>query len=192
MGVTQENKIIAKTVLAAFGGKPKVTKYWDDIKRSNIDILTVVDQPEEGITSYATLGLSDYSIGYEVSDMPLRIEILAAIETESDIFANVLSTCAFNIINSQFSCSPGDIFRDVISMYDEKTEMKHIMFVPPFLWEDNLELLEFGNKKVTWLMALPISEGEFEYARKHGSESLQDLLESEQIDVFDIKRSSIV
>lgn len=35
--------------------------------------------------------------------------------------------------------------------------MKHVMFVPPFLWEEDLELLEFSNKNVTWLMALLIS-----------------------------------
>lgn len=70
--------------------------------------------------------------------------------------------------------------------------MKHIMFVPPFLWEEDLELLEFNNKSVTWLMALPISEGELQVAEKHGPDYLQDLLESKQTDIFDIKRESVV
>ncbi|MED4865229.1 suppressor of fused domain protein, partial [Bacillus subtilis] len=121
MGVTQENKVIARTVLGAFGGKPKVTKYWDDNKSSSIDILSVSDQPQEGIMSYSTLGLSDHSINYEVNGTPLRVEIVAAMESASDIYANVLSTCAFNIINSNFSCAPGVIFKDVISMYDQET-----------------------------------------------------------------------
>ncbi|EHA31219.1 hypothetical protein BSSC8_16620 [Bacillus subtilis subsp. subtilis str. SC-8] len=41
-------------------------------------------------------------------------------------------------------------------------------------------------------MALPISEGELQVAEKHGSDYLQDLLESKQIDIFDIKRESVV
>ncbi|ASC81594.1 type VII secretion system immunity protein YqcF [Bacillus subtilis] len=192
MGVTQENKVIARTVLGAFGGKPKVTKYWDDNENSNIDILSVSDQPQEGITSYATLGLSDHSINYEVNGTPLRIEIVAAMESASDIYANVLSTCAFNIINSNFTCAPGVIFKNVISMYDQETDMRHVMFVSPFLWEEDLELLEFSNKSVTWLMAIPISEGELQVTEKHGSDYLQDLLESKQIDIFDIKRESVV
>lgn len=77
-------------------------------------------------------------------------------------------------------------------MYDQETDMKHIMFVPPFLWEEDLELLEFNNKSVTWLMALPISEGELQVAEKHGPDYLQDLLESKQTDIFDIKRESVV
>lgn len=34
MGILSENKIIAKSALQAFGGKPKpsVSKYWDDKK----------------------------------------------------------------------------------------------------------------------------------------------------------------
>ena len=55
MGVTQENKVIARTVLGAFGGKPKITKYQDNNKNSSIDILSVSDQPQEDITSYSTL-----------------------------------------------------------------------------------------------------------------------------------------
>ncbi|CAM3824521.1 hypothetical protein BS11774_19140 [Bacillus subtilis] len=192
MGVTQENKVIARTVLGAFGGKPKVTKYWDDNENSNIDILSVSDQPQEGITSYATLGLSDHSINYEVNGTPLRIEIVAAMESASDIYANVLSTCAFNIINSNFTCAPGVIFKNVISMYDQETDMRHVMFVSPFLWEEDLELLEFSNKSVTWLMAIPISEGDLQVTEKHGPDYLQDLLESKQIDIFDIKRESVV
>ena len=34
--------------------------------------------------------------------------------------------------------------------------MKHVLFVPPFLW--NLETLSFAIKKVAWLLAVPISD----------------------------------
>ncbi|MBG9917225.1 suppressor of fused domain protein [Bacillus sonorensis] len=192
MGVSTENKVIAKTLLKAFGGKPKVTKYWADHHHSSIDILSVDDRPEEGIISFATLGLSDYSIDYEVNGKPLRIEILGAIDSSSEIFANVLSTCAFNVINSNFSCALGAIFRDVIKMYDSNTEMEHVLFVSPFLWEDDLESLEFANKNVTWLLAVPISEEEYLFARENGSEMLEELLEKQQIDIFDIKRKSVI
>ncbi|KMM62613.1 hypothetical protein ACH95_05370 [Bacillus glycinifermentans] len=192
MSVSAENKVIAKTVLKALGGTPKVTKYWDDNHHNSVDILSVDDRPEEGITSFATLGLSDYSIDYEVNGKPLCIEILGAIDSSSEIFANVLSTCAFNVINSNFTCAPGAIFRDVIKMYDQNTEMEHVLFVPPFLWEDGLESLEFSSKNATWLLAIPISEEEYLFARENGSEKLEELLEEQQIDIFDIKRKSVI
>ena len=36
MSVTEEGKTIARTALAAFGGKPSVAKYWDNEKNNSI------------------------------------------------------------------------------------------------------------------------------------------------------------
>lgn len=66
MSISIENKIISKSALNAFGGKPNVIKYWDENNVSNIDVLSTVNRPYEGITSYATIGLSDHSINYTV------------------------------------------------------------------------------------------------------------------------------
>lgn len=54
MPISHENKMIAKTALQAFGGKPNVSKYWDDKNDSHIDLLSTINQPYEGITSYLT------------------------------------------------------------------------------------------------------------------------------------------
>lgn len=62
MGISNENKVIAKFALQAFGGKPNVSKYWDDENVSSVDLLTAV-RPDEDIVSYSTIGLSDHSIG---------------------------------------------------------------------------------------------------------------------------------
>jgi len=61
--------------------------------------------------------------------------------------------------------------------------MEHVLFTSPFLWED-LKTLDFPNKKVTWLLALPISEEEFLFAEKEGTEALEDLLEKKDIVIF--------
>ncbi|WOO35859.1 hypothetical protein R2R35_18965 [Anaerocolumna sp. AGMB13020] len=46
MGISNENKVIAKSALQAFGGKPNVSKYWDDANVSSVDLLTAV-RPDE-------------------------------------------------------------------------------------------------------------------------------------------------
>lgn len=68
--------------------------------------------------------------------------------------------------------------------------MKHIMFVSPFLW--HIDDLQFDDRIVTWLMALPISEKEFEYLRNNGSEALEQLFEEQQIDFYDLNRPDIL
>lgn len=191
MNISNESKIIAKSALQAFGGKPQISKYWDESSVSNIDILSTAARPYEGITSYSTIGLSDYSIEYTVDGAPLRIEIVGASASEYEHFPNVLATCAFCIINSSFLVSPGKVFRDMIKMYYPNSKMKHVLFVSPFLWED-LKTLDFPNKKIAWLLAIPISENEYIFAQEKGVDSLEELFEEKEIDIFDLERKSIL
>ncbi|SES45110.1 suppressor of fused domain protein [Psychrobacillus sp. OK032] len=189
MTITSENKIIARTALETFGGKPSVSKHWDNDSVSNVDILATIDRPYDGVTSYSTIGLSDYSIGYSVDEKPLRIEIVGAGATIFEFFPNIISTCAFNIINTKLPISHGGIFKDVVKMYYTDSDMEHVLFTSPFLWE-KLQSIDFPDKKVTWLLAVPISTKEYLYAEKEGTEALEDLFEKKQIDIFDLRRKS--
>ena len=191
MSVSNENKIIAKAAFDAFGGKPSVTKYWDDKNESSIDILSCGDRPYNGVTSYSTIGLSSYSIGYTTDSTPLRVEIVGACASGYDCFRNILASCAFNIINTKFKCYPGAIFENVVEFYMHDSLMRHILFVSPFLWEDRLKTLNFEDKKVAWLLAVPISEEEFKYAKDKGTDALEELFEEEQIDIFNLNRKSV-
>mgnify|MGYP001179501563 CR=1 FL=1 len=191
MTVTKANKIIARTALEAFGGNPSVSKYWDENNVSNVDILSTIDRPYEGVTSHSTIGLSDYSIGYSVDEKPLRVEIVGAIATMFDLFPNILSTCAFNMINTKLSITHGEIFKGVIKMYYPDSEMEHVLFTSPFLW-GKLNSLDLIDKKVTWLLAVPISTKELLYAEKEGTEALEDLFEEKDIDIFNISRKSVI
>ena len=191
MTVTKENKIIARTALESFGGKPSVSKYWDENKVSSVDILSTIDRPYEGVTSYSTIGLSDYSIGYSVDEKPLRIEIVGASATLFEFFPNIVSTCAFNIINTKLPIAHGEIFKGVVRMYYPNSEMEHVLFTSPFLWE-KLNSIDFLDKKVTWLLAVPISKKELLFAEEEGTEALVDLFEKKDIDIFDIRRNSVL
>lgn len=191
MSISTDHKIIAKAAHHAFGGKPGVSRYWDENSVSNIGMLTTVNRPFDGVSSYSTIGLSDHSIGLTVDETPLRIEIVGASATDYEQFPNILASCAFGLINSKLSVSHGGVFRNIIQMYYPNIEMRHVLFVSPFLWED-LKTLEFPNKKVAWLLAVPISENEYLFAQEKGTDSLEELFEQEEIDIFDLERGSIV
>ena len=191
MTVSEENKTIARFILQVLGGKPSVSKYWDDGKESNIDLLSTINRPSDGITSYSTIGLSNHSIGFTVEEKPLRVEILGANATENRGFPNILATCAFNVINSKKSISPGEVFQDIVALYYPDSEMKHVLFTNPFLWE-SLKSIELPEKTVAWLLAVPISTSEYLYSLDKGIDALEDLFEQEDIDIFDIERKSVV
>ena len=70
--------------------------------------------------------------------------------------------------------------------------MRHFLFLPPFLWETELKTSQFGGKTVSWLLAVPISDAERQFAENRGSDKLEDLFVERQIDVFNIERLSVV
>lgn len=190
--ISNENKKIANTALEVFGGKPLVWTYADENNESKIDILPCQDRPYSSITSYSTLGLSDYSVGLEVEGITLGVEIVGACRSEYDKYSNVISTCAFNIINSHFKCYPDAIFKRIVEMYYPSFLMKHILFIPPFGWDKEFHTLEFPTKKVAWLLATPISELEFRLAEEKGVDLLKSLFEEKQIDIYDLNRKSVI
>lgn len=192
MDVMGQRKKIVKYIVDIFGGKPKFTRNWDDDRKSYIDMLYLENVPEEGVNFYSTIGTSEYSIGYKTDGLPLRVELVGVCDAKENIFINILATCALCIINSNFKCHPGAIFHDVVKIYLPNIDMQHVMFVPPFLWEGKLETINLEDKKVAWLLAVPISEKECIYAEKNGTNALEDFFEKEQIDIFNLYRKSLM
>ena len=190
--ISQDNKIIARAALAAFGGKPNVAAYWDEAEKSSVDLLTCKDQPQKGVTSYSTIGLSDSPINNEGVEIDLRVEFVGACSSAISDFGNIVTTAAFCVINSKWPCSPGVIFPDVVGMYNCSKTLKHLMLVSPFLWEDKLKTLKLDSKTVAWLMLIPISDEEYKYAQVEGSSKLDGLFEEHQIDIYDINRPSVI
>lgn len=190
--VTIEKKVIAKMVAKAFGGQPRVIRYWDEKDENCVDILSCLDQPQKGITSYSTIGVSDYVNIIDSKNIDIRVELVGICSTKIEFYPNILSTAAFCIINSKWSGFPDAIFPNVIGMYDSSITMQHLLFTDPFIWEDTLETLKFGEKRVAWLLLIPISEAELQYAEKEGVGKLQKLLAENYVDISDLNRASVV
>lgn len=190
--MNKNNKVIATKLLETIGGNPKVIEYYDKNNISKTEIFISENRPYEGITSYGTIGLHNYDIDLVLPDnKKLRVEFVGACDSQYEKFPNMLSSCAFNIINSNYSCNPGTVYPNIVKEYYWNFSMEHIMLVSPFLWE-NLSGIELDNKFVTWLMLLPISEKEFQFLKDNGSNALEDLFTKNQIDVYNIERKSIL
>ncbi len=188
--ISEENKLVARKLASVFGGKPTVNRYWDEAEKSFVDLVSCIDQPCDGVSSYGTIGLSDYALIQDGKEFPVRLEIVGAAASGNEAFPNILTTAAFYIINNEWFCCPGAILKNAVDMYDQSLHMKHLLFVSPFLWGDGFTTLECESKSVAWLLAIPISESEREYAEQKGSDELENLFEEKQIDVFDLSREA--
>ena len=192
---TPENIEVFHTVLDIFGSKReecKVKSYWDETKENWIDIAMCPDRPFEQVISYATIGLSDFSIGKVVDEIQLGVEFVGACDQKYDKFPNIIAACAAKIILDCSSCFPGAIYPDVIEMYLPEIDMKHILFHPPYGWDQEFETLHFPTKKVAWLLAVPISEAEYQFSREKGVQALNTLFVENQIDIYNLERKSII
>lgn len=184
------NKIIAKKELEVIGGKPNVYRYYDEKNIKSIDILSCIDRPYTGVTSYGTIGLSGYDIGLFSDNKSLRLELLGACDKNNELFANIISTTAFEIMESG-KCGYGEIISNVVSQYIQDSDMKHIYLMNAFLWE-GFDTIEFEDSKVAWLLIIPISESEKQYALTNGYDALETKFEEMDIDIFNLKRKSVL
>ncbi|MGY4507558.1 suppressor of fused domain protein [Bradyrhizobium sp. USDA 3650] len=188
MAVSEDNKSLARYLRDVTQGSPTVTKYWDDAHVCDVDIMIIKNVPAGGVSTYASLALSDAKTGLTSGDKALGIEILLALATECAEGANMIATCAFSIKKAEITPLPGAIIPRALELYGEGRDMKHAMLISPFLWD--LETQSFSAKSVAWLQVLPISDAERDYALANGPEALEDLFQDRQIDVFDIDRPS--
>lgn len=185
-------KALARAAAAAFGGNPVVARFCDDSHKASVDIVSCSDAPWGGVTSYATIGVSETPLLKDGKELDVRTELVGACGSQFTEFPKYLSTAAFCVLNSGWLAAPGIIFPDVISMYDSSWTMEHLLFLPPFLWDERLQTYEMDGVKVAWLLAVPISRAELEFAESTGVPALEALISAHQIDIFDLNRAPVV
>ena len=190
--ISADNKQIARYVVNTLGGTARVIAYWDDAHEHSVDIAICQNAPSRGLTSYSTVNLSDTPLIQKGHEYPVRIELVGACDSEVEEFANVLSTAAFFVKKDKWFCRPGGVFETLVSMYELSDTMEHLYFTAPSQWPKLNTTLKLATKKVTWLWAIPISEAESRYIAEKGDDEFETLLEQSDVDVYDIRRQSIV
>lgn len=187
---SSENKKLAKVIAQAFGGSPRVHEYIHDTEPLSIHILWSSDCPNKGITSYATIGLSDTTLRKDDgAEFPHNIEIVGALETEAERkYGNIIGSAAFRCIRTKRWVYPGAVLKGYVKEYYPTTSLPHLYFTAPFLWEENLKELDLGSKVVNFLMAMPIGQKECEYLEKQGDDKFETLMQEKEIDIFNINR----
>ncbi|AEK24495.1 suppressor of fused domain protein [Capnocytophaga canimorsus] len=195
MTPSTENIAYAQFLAKAIGINPRVFPYYDNHKINFIDILSIDDPLNTENSFYSTIGLSDFPNKIEMNDnsmLNIPVELLMCGYKKYDKIGNILATVSFYISKNKWTCQPGTVFENIVSDY-YVSQMQHIMFVRPFLWEDKLSDLKFGKKKIHCLLCIPISEKELRFKEENGLTSLEKMLfQQKNIDIFDIERESVL
>lgn len=189
-----ENKMLAKITHKAFGSQPNasVVEYLNNDETLKVPILICPDHPQQNFTAYATIGLSDYSMRQGNREFPTRLEIISIGNTKIKWLPGALSTAAFYIMKEKWLCHPGATLVDILNGYAIDSDLEHLYFTSPFLWETDLKTIELATKQVAWLLAIPITNREYEYRKQYGNEKFEELMEKNNASVFDLTRKSII
>ena len=169
-------------------GQVALNLHTDEAEEQRIAIFS--SRNVEGVVA-ATVGLMDYDVGDD-PDEPLYIEIIVDARGDAAWVAEIVATLAFHVMKDGWKPAPGVIFERAIEMYSPELQVKHVMFVPPIQWEDEMSEVELDGKILQPLLAVPITESEAEFVRAHGGEALEDLWARAEVDVFDWSRPGVV
>lgn len=212
-------KLILNILHAELGGTPHIQKL--DSEQESItkglwskhlffDMLTLNNAPHDGITTCSTIGLSEYELRDDKNRKPpIRIELLSVLRDDTDFlkltedaadkelfYEKQLFYTACYLINKNDYIAYGDTWINFFTntyqvMYDH-SDMEHVFFMPPTLLSNKLKPVTIDNQQINWLLCVPISEAELQYCIKNSPDALNDLLITNQIDVSDLFRKSVI
>lgn len=156
-----------------------------------LEVLRVGDCPEPGAITYASLGLCD--LEWPEPGRP-RVELLLGAIADAEVCAQIVANTAFHLIDKRFFPEPGSIVRDVVAVLGAGPVSKalpHVYFAVPRMWDVALPLDE-GPPAITLVMAVPVSEPEYQYWKANGPRAFEAALTASGVDVADLRRASAI
>jgi hypothetical protein len=169
------------------GDPVRVFRHYDEGERNAIHIFT--SENEEGVVA-ATVGLMDFD-QQRGSGPPIGTEILLNGRGRPPCIANIAATIAFFIMKDGWKVAPNVTFADLVSMYAPDLKVKHVLFVPPFQWDEGMSRVALGDRTIYPLLAVPITDGELEFVKNCGADALTGLWERRHTDVLDWYRDGV-
>ena len=85
-------KKIFQILCKEIGANVKVHRYYDREEEAKIDIYMAKDRPENMLSTYSTIGLSEYTIGVkDKKGREIRVEFIGICSTEVEVFLNIFT-----------------------------------------------------------------------------------------------------
>lgn len=141
----------------------------------------------ENCMTYATIGVSNYE-----KVINNKCEIVMIVDDSYDECADLFANALFYVINKKIEFGRGIVIdgvdnlnKDFSAVYDKSA----FYFTETYVFPDGFSHISH-NKKM--YMAFLISQRESEFIKNKGADKFEDLLESMECDVFDIRRKSII
>jgi hypothetical protein len=155
-----------------------------------IEVVRIKDCPDHGTVTYASLGLCD--VEWPEPGRP-RVELVLASVTDTELCGQIVANTVFHVIDKQFFPEPGSMIRDVVSVLggDVAARLPHLYFTVPRPWGLRLPL-DDGPPAITLVMAVPVSDREYQHWKANGRTAFETVLTAGGIDLADLRRASVL
>ncbi len=138
-----------------------------------------------GCKAFCSFGLSHYVL--QIGEIA---EVFMPVDDGWDDTPSILAYSLLHLVQGDAHLGRGlavrfaDIFPDFVSKFDKSA----VYFADPFGLPEDFKHVRCGSRTGEVYMVCYISEAEFHFREKNGTESFEELFEEKQVDVFNIKR----
>lgn len=157
----------------------------------SIQVLKYENVFEECLV-YNTLGFSKYE---EI--VGGNVEISMVVDRAFNSTGYILANALFYCIGNQIEIGRGIAISGIESIdkaFVQKYDKSAVYFTEPFAFPDEYSNVrtKTKDKDGRMLLAFFISQYEYEYFVKHGTEKFEELLEERDVDPFNVRRASSI
>ena len=161
----------------------------------SVTIVSCKNGMQPGVTAHATLGVCLYPKPSLQQGEHIAHEFIGVENEDDDIVREILSTCAYCVMGGM-SVQPFSCWANLLPLYMPKSKLKHVFFLPAYLWGDKLLMSNFENITVFYLLVCPLSDKEADFVSKFhdnsvGIKNLIEKMEKKKAYIFDFNREPI-
>lgn len=161
----------------------------------SVTMISCRNGMQPGVTAHASLGVCLYPQSSLQQGEYIAYEFIGVENEDDDIVRGILSTCAYCVMDGM-SVQPFSCLKDLLQLYMPESKLKHVFFLPAYIWGDKLLMSKFENITVFYLLVCPLSDEEADFVSKFhdnsvGIENLIRKMEKKEVYIFDFNRDSI-
>lgn len=159
----------------------------------NLSIAYFENQPNEGITSYVSLGLSNHVL-YLTESKDIRIELLISLYNNylKENIVDVLLSVSEEILTKHRAPLRGNVIKTK-STFLNNLNVAGFYITHPVFFEEDFWVYENSEPSVVFLWLIPINQKEINFIELNGWDKFEDLLEEkDDCDFWDLQRNSII
>lgn len=122
----------------------------------------------------------------------MSTEVIVDARVKLPYISNVAATIAFYVMREGWKARPDNTFADVIEIYAPELQVRHVLFIPPFQWDEGMTRVALSDRTIYPLLAVPITGGELDLIEQDGADALTSRWERASTDVLDWTREGVV